>query len=620
MTLSAFTVTIMTLDDSPHNTLPLAPLEIRNRLANGTSGALASIFSDAAGTTPITQTGATTDSLGQFLFYASPAPYNAVFDNNGTPVISAIDVGLTTVAFASAIDRLNPDTLAIAIADASLLDGDLLHVEEHSTGTGGGGIWKVILKGTTAGVDLPNTRNIVASTGNVLLALTLVIEGLVNIKQVGVIPSLIDTQFAIKNSQILNGLFSDGFTDFDLGTGFFFLEGGWDVKNTSGIIIRGDGSDAAFFRVINTTDFGIKVGNHNASSNSGGELSGFTIQGSIVSGTDFTDRVYLTDQMISMGGLINGFNMFDVDILDTTTGIDSTGSALNFNRNFNNVRIAGTINGFLSLEANSNNFQGLNINFYQQKGMSIFGFAMNFNSCSFESGASLTDFGLDIQGSNGTTIAGCYFEANHKSLKIGGTVGNRAKGNVVSGNYLTGTDVAGSTAIEVDAADGNVIQGNWLRKHDLGLVWTNSSINCTAGPNHISDASVDYSVDTPGFNIFRPGENLFDISNSAVRFQTRTRTGVEAEILRASFTTINNLLDVTINSHSQEWRVFLGGRSGSDGGTRPTRDGEQWFGSENNRWAEMFATLQTFANEAAAASLSQGQIYKTATGELRIKL
>jgi hypothetical protein len=163
MTLSAFTVTIVTLDDAPHNTLPLAPLEIRNRLANGTSGTLASIFSDAAGTTPITQTGATTDSLGQFLFYASPAPYNAVFDNNGTPVISAIDVGLTTVAFASAIDRLNPATLAVWQADTSALAGDVVTTAERSANTGGGATGDVIAGAVTA-----NGSDKVANTANTL--------------------------------------------------------------------------------------------------------------------------------------------------------------------------------------------------------------------------------------------------------------------------------------------------------------------------------------------------------------------------------------------------------------------------------------------------------------------
>jgi len=150
-TLSAFTVTIITKTDSPDNVLPNAPLEIRNRLANGTSGTLASIFSDAAGAFPITQTGATTDSLGQFTFYASPAPYNAVFDNNGTPVISAIDVGLTTVSFASAIDRLNPATVAIMIDDIALDIGDIATTQGYlASGDGGDNKYEIVASGTGA--------------------------------------------------------------------------------------------------------------------------------------------------------------------------------------------------------------------------------------------------------------------------------------------------------------------------------------------------------------------------------------------------------------------------------------------------------------------------------------
>ncbi len=188
MTLSAFTVTIMTLDDSPHNTLPLAPLEIRNRLANGTSGALASIFSDSAGANAITQTGATTDSLGQFLFYASPAPYNAVFDNNGTPVISAIDVGLTTVAFASAIDRLNPDTLAIAVADTTLLVGDELRVGERNAGLGGGfAATVVLLSSVTTSVGTPERGTVIPSDGAPTLAIVMNLSEEVTQLQLGLI-------------------------------------------------------------------------------------------------------------------------------------------------------------------------------------------------------------------------------------------------------------------------------------------------------------------------------------------------------------------------------------------------------------------------------------------------
>ena len=46
------------------------------------------------------------------------------------PIKETVDSGF--------IDKLNPDTLAIAIADATLEDGEFLHVEERSTGNGGG--------------------------------------------------------------------------------------------------------------------------------------------------------------------------------------------------------------------------------------------------------------------------------------------------------------------------------------------------------------------------------------------------------------------------------------------------------------------------------------------------
>lgn len=84
------------------------------------------------------------------------------------------------------IDRLNPDTLAIAIADETLEVKDKLHVEERTTGNDGGGLWNVITKGTTAGVDLPNGFDIVASTGNAALALKLQIGMLLDLAQFGV--------------------------------------------------------------------------------------------------------------------------------------------------------------------------------------------------------------------------------------------------------------------------------------------------------------------------------------------------------------------------------------------------------------------------------------------------
>lgn len=65
------------------------------------------------------------------------------------------------------IDRLNPDTLAIAIADSTLEDEDALHVKEQTTGNKGGRIFDVVLKSTVTVDNL----GIFASTGDLTLAL-----------------------------------------------------------------------------------------------------------------------------------------------------------------------------------------------------------------------------------------------------------------------------------------------------------------------------------------------------------------------------------------------------------------------------------------------------------------
>ncbi len=129
MALQGFTVTIQPKEDSPFNVIPNAPIEIRERLANDTSGGLSVIFSDSAGLSPITQTGATANALGQFTFYAAAAGYNAVYDNNGTPVTIPVDVGVTAVILAAAID-------AIVASDIDLDDGQTVEDVITKSATG----------------------------------------------------------------------------------------------------------------------------------------------------------------------------------------------------------------------------------------------------------------------------------------------------------------------------------------------------------------------------------------------------------------------------------------------------------------------------------------------------
>lgn len=133
--LSPYTVTIYTKQDNPYNVIPDSPIEIRERLANGTSGSLSIIYSDQEGLIPITQTGAKANSNGQFTFYAEAAQYNAVYESQTVPV----DVGLTADTLPSAmINNLSLpyvfDTVADMVSSAIEFDTDkTLYVKDIDT-------------------------------------------------------------------------------------------------------------------------------------------------------------------------------------------------------------------------------------------------------------------------------------------------------------------------------------------------------------------------------------------------------------------------------------------------------------------------------------------------------
>ena len=164
MALSPFTLVIGTKSDTLNgfNVIPNAPYEIRHRNANGSSGALANIFSDSAGLVPITQTGAAVDSRGTATFYAEAIPLNAEY-NNGSVIVQPIDSGISNQNFIS-LGRVIPfPTLANAIADTNKLkifDGAVLDIKGLDT-------WDVVLLSSVAINDIDKF----ASTGLSTLAL-----------------------------------------------------------------------------------------------------------------------------------------------------------------------------------------------------------------------------------------------------------------------------------------------------------------------------------------------------------------------------------------------------------------------------------------------------------------
>jgi hypothetical protein len=78
------------------------------------------------------------------------------------------------------------DDLSSAVAAIDLLLGQKIILKEHTTGKGGTGVWDAITKGTTAGVDLPNAIDIVASTGNTSLVLKLRVGWTLDLRAVGI--------------------------------------------------------------------------------------------------------------------------------------------------------------------------------------------------------------------------------------------------------------------------------------------------------------------------------------------------------------------------------------------------------------------------------------------------
>ena len=154
MSLSPYIVTVITKEDSPYNVIPNAPIEIRSRLSNGTSGGLSLIYEDQQGLIPITQAGATADANGQFVFYAAAAAYNAVYQSQNIPV----DMGLTASTLQAPLDLALINDLSqaytfktVALMQASLIVfpvGKKIFWQGYYVESDGGSNWGIVKSGT----------------------------------------------------------------------------------------------------------------------------------------------------------------------------------------------------------------------------------------------------------------------------------------------------------------------------------------------------------------------------------------------------------------------------------------------------------------------------------------
>ena len=90
-------------------------------------------------------------------------------DNNTLASAAWVVDNLEPVATITTGTIKNFATLAAAVADTGLIDGDAISIAERTTGYGGGGLWDVVLSSTVT----ENTYNIVQCTGVATLSLVL---------------------------------------------------------------------------------------------------------------------------------------------------------------------------------------------------------------------------------------------------------------------------------------------------------------------------------------------------------------------------------------------------------------------------------------------------------------
>lgn len=139
------------------NVVASRSIEVRDK----NTGLYATIYSDSAGASPITQPGAATDFNGVFEFYVAPGLYT-ITDGVRT---ETVDVKPHSYTF---------DTVAAAKAAQYLEVGDTVRTREYSAGNGGGASYKVV--GPATGTDDGGSYHDM-SNGN---QLELIVNGVIN--------------------------------------------------------------------------------------------------------------------------------------------------------------------------------------------------------------------------------------------------------------------------------------------------------------------------------------------------------------------------------------------------------------------------------------------------------
>jgi hypothetical protein len=149
------------------------------------SGTRKNTFTTAAATTAHANP-VVADALGVFPAIYLSGNYDWTLQDKNAVQRNSGSVSETATATSSAFIK-NFATLAAAVANTNLVDGDALNIAEHTTGNGGGAAWDVVLLSAVT----VNSVNIWAWSGNTGaasdLALKLRVSGLLDPKQAGIV-------------------------------------------------------------------------------------------------------------------------------------------------------------------------------------------------------------------------------------------------------------------------------------------------------------------------------------------------------------------------------------------------------------------------------------------------
>jgi len=121
------------------------------------------------------------DQKYKFVLYANDTDADANTFANAIYNIDAIEPFATVATGAENVK--NFATLAAAVTDTGLVDGDALNIAERTTGNGGGAMWDVVLSSTVT----ENTYNIVQCTGVGTLSLVLRFDTVLDMSQAGLL-------------------------------------------------------------------------------------------------------------------------------------------------------------------------------------------------------------------------------------------------------------------------------------------------------------------------------------------------------------------------------------------------------------------------------------------------